>query len=141
MIRYHPEVEEMFSRNKYHNKKLDTDDGKFDSKYEYQKWCELKLLEKNGNISDLHRQVKFELIPSIKTACETLRSISYYADFVYIEGGTMFVVDSKGYNTDVFQIKKRLLIQKIKQGIEFNGKLIPALFVETKKGKPDKIYK
>lgn len=139
MIRYHPEIEEMF--NKYHNKKIDTPDGKFDSKYEYQKWCELKLLEKNGNISDLHRQVKFELIPSIKTACETLRSISYYADFIYIKEGVMYVVDSKGYNTDVFQIKKRLLILKLKQGIEFNGKLIPALFVETKKGKPDKIYK
>lgn len=139
MIRYHPEVEEMF--NKYHNKKIDTPDGKFDSKYEYQKWCELKLLEKNRIISNLQRQVKFELIPTIKTSCETLRSISYYADFVYIENGIMYVVDTKGFNTDVFQIKKRLLIQKFKQGIEYKGEIINPIFMETKKGKPDKIYK
>lgn len=141
MIKYHPEVEQMFRVNKYRNKKTDTPDGKFDSKYEYQKWCELKILEKAGEISDLQRQVKFEIIPSIKTSCETLRSISYYADFVFIQDGDMWVVDSKGFNTDVFQIKKRLLIQKFKQGIKYKGKTIFPVFMETKKGKPDKIYK
>lgn len=98
--------------NKYHNKKLDTPDGKFDSKYEYQKWCELKLLEKAGEISSLKRQVKLELIPKIKTNIETFRSISYYADFMYIDGDKKIIYESKGYKTKEYLIKKRLLINK-----------------------------
>ena len=37
---------------------------KYDSKKEYDRWLELQLLEKAGEISDLRRQVEFELIPA-----------------------------------------------------------------------------
>lgn len=141
MIRYHPEIEEMFSRNKYHNKKIDTEDGKFDSMYEYQKWCELKLLEKNGEISNLKRQVKFNVIPQIKTQAGTLREINYIADFIFEKDGILYVADSKGIETPEYKIKKRLIIQNFRDGIWWNDELIFPVFMETKKGKPDKIYK
>ena len=36
----------------------------FDSKAEYTRWCELRLLERAGKISRLRRQVSYELIPT-----------------------------------------------------------------------------
>lgn len=118
--------------NKYHNKTVVSIEGeKFDSKYEYQEWCRLKLLERGKIISDLRRQVPFELIPSINTRQGVLRKISYIADFVYQEGNRWFAVDTKGFETDVYQIKKRLFILTY-------GKFYT--FVERKKGKCDKIY-
>jgi hypothetical protein len=135
MIRYHPEVEKMFSRNKYHNKKLDTEDGKFDSKYEYQKWCELKLLDKIGEISGLCRQVPIKLIPSMKLNGMTIRETSYIADFMYKKEGVVYIVDTKGFETPEYKIKKKLLIYK------YVAPDCGTVFMECKKGKPDKIYK
>lgn len=133
MIRYHPEVEEMF--NKYHNKKIDTPDGKFDSKYEYQKWCELKLLDKIGEISGLCRQVPINLIPSMKLNGMTIRETSYIADFMYKKDGVVYIVDTKGFETPEYKIKKKLLIYK------YVAPNCGTAFMECKKGKPDKIYK
>ena len=36
----------------------------FDSKTEYQRWLELKKMESSGIITDLRRQVPFEIIPA-----------------------------------------------------------------------------
>ena len=35
---------------KYYNKKVEVDGQKFDSKKEYQRWLELKLMERAGEI-------------------------------------------------------------------------------------------
>lgn len=125
-------TQEYFGTGKYHNKKIKTEDGTFDSKYEYEEWCRLKLLERSGIISELQRQVSFDLIPTIKTTEETLRGIKYIADFVYVENGIFKVVDTKGFETDVYKLKKRLFIYRyINDG---------SMFIERKKGKKDKIY-
>ena len=117
---------------KYHNKKVDSADGKFDSKFEYEEWCRLKLLERAHLISELQRQVSFDLIPTIKTTAGTLQKIRYIADFVYVEDGILKIVDTKGFETDTYKIKKRLLINQY-----INGN---SVFIERKKGKKDKIY-
>lgn len=118
--------------SKFHNKKITTDEGTFDSKYEYEEWCRLKLLERAGEIFELQRQVPFDLIPTIRTTCGTLREIKYIADFVYLENNVWKVVDSKGYATDLYQIKKRLfIIQYVNDNM---------VFIERKRGKKDKIY-
>ena len=96
-------------RNKYGAKKVTAPDGqKFDSQKEYQRYCVLKLLQRAGKISDLRRQVKFELIPKQEgeSACH------YVADFVYKDTATGKVVveDAKGFKTDVYKIKKKLLL-------------------------------
>lgn len=98
--------------NKYHAKKIDTPDGKFDSKKEYKRWCELKLMEKAKKISELDRQVKFELQPSFKLNGKTIRGISYKADYVYIEDGHQVVEDCKGFKTPVYKLKKKMFEYK-----------------------------
>lgn len=92
-------------KNKYHAKKTEVAGMVFDSKKEANRFMELQLLEKAGLISDLKRQVKFELIP--KTATE--RPCNYYADFVYTENCKLVAEDCKGYRTKEYLIKRKLM--------------------------------
>lgn len=115
--------------NKYHNTKTTTSDGiTHDSKKEAQRWCELKLLERGGYISNLQRQVEFELIPNQYETIERYsksgtrlkdqvklveRAVNYVADFCYIENGQMVVEDTKSpiTQTPAFVIKRKLMLQ------------------------------
>jgi hypothetical protein len=84
-----------------------TADGiKHDSRKEARRWVELTLLQRAGEISDLKRQVKYELIPKQ----EGERSVTYIADFVYIDNktGNTVIEDCKGFKTDVYKLKKKL---------------------------------
>lgn len=93
----------------------------WDSESEYQRWCELKLLEKKGEISELIRQVPyhFDVIvahPEDWDICQR-SNMTYVADFTYYDyfGGTFrgFVVeDSKGYRTREYK-KKKMMMKKI----------------------------
>lgn len=72
--------------NKYHNCKVMVDGIKFDSKAEARRYAELKLMEDTGHIKELKLQPKFELQPKYKNnKGETIRAITYKADFSYIE--------------------------------------------------------
>ena len=70
--------------NKYRNRKVATSHGTFDSKREYRRYQELMILQRAGKISELRRQVKYELLPSqrINGKCVE-RPLYYIADFVY----------------------------------------------------------
>ena len=93
--------------SKYGNVKTITSDGiKHDSIKEANRWCELNLLQRAGIISDLKRQVKFELIPKQ----EGERAVTYIADFVYIENGKKVVEDAKGCRTEVYKLKKKMML-------------------------------
>ena len=101
------------SRSKYKAKKTIVDGMKFDSMKEAQRYRELKFLEKAGAIKGLQRQVKFVLIPKQvdKRTKKTLeRELSYYADFVYYMHGERIVEDVKGYKTDVYKLKRKLML-------------------------------
>lgn len=92
--------------NKYGARKLKAPDGQvFDSVKEYHRWGCLRLLERAGKISDLKRQVKYELIPKQKGE----RACYYIADFTYYEDGNLVVEDCKGYKTEVYRLKKKLM--------------------------------
>lgn len=94
-------------KNKYGARKLTAPDGqKFDSVKEYHRWGCLRLLERAGKIKDLKRQVSFELIPKQNGE----RACNYIADFPYYEDGKLVVEDCKGYKTDVYRLKKKLLL-------------------------------
>ena len=97
--------------NKYRNKKIETADGVFDSKKEFNRWCELRMLERTGAIQHLYRQVPFELIPTqyIDGKCVE-RSCKYIADFVYEEHGKTVVEDAKGFRTADYNIKRKLML-------------------------------
>lgn len=91
--------------NKYSNKKTIVEGITFDSKREASRYCELKLLERAKEIKDLRLQVVFVLCAGIK----------YIADFTYWEVKNpekLIVEDVKGVKTDVYKLKKKLLLYK-----------------------------
>lgn len=98
-------------RNKYGNKKTVVDGITFDSRKEAKRYQELKLLEKAGEIKDLRRQVKYELIPSQKINGKVVeRKVEYVADFVYLQNGDIVVEDTKGIRTKDYIIKRKLML-------------------------------
>lgn len=98
---------------KYYNKKAEADRIVFDSKKERNYYCELKVLKMAGKIKDFDLQVPFELQPSFKYKGKTIRAIKYIADFVitYPDGKTE-VVDTKGYRTKDYLLKRKMLLHK-----------------------------
>lgn len=79
----------------------------YDSKREYSVAVELQALADRGVITELRRQVVFELIPKQ----EGMRRTTYKADFVYKdEHGQTVVVDVKGFKTEVYRIKQKLMM-------------------------------
>lgn len=96
---------------KYGNRKVIRDGIEFDSVKECQRYCELKLMQRAGLITDLQMQVSFELIPSQRIAGKVVeRACSYVADFVYQQDGQMVVEDTKGFKTPEYIIKRKLLL-------------------------------
>lgn len=97
---------------KYHNRKVTINGETFDSRKEANRWAELKLLQRAGKISDLNRQVHYLLIPAQYDEKHHLleRGVSYIADFVYKENGRLVVEDTKGLKTDVYIIKRKLML-------------------------------
>ena len=104
-----------------------SDGAEFGSIKERNRWEELLLLQRAGEISDLERQVKFELIPAqyeyyarygkrgqrLKDGKRCVEhEVSYYADFVYVENGQKVVEDtkSKPTRTKDYIIKRKLLL-------------------------------
>lgn len=96
-------------KNKYGAKRS----GGYDSTREHRRACQLKFMERAGLISNLREQVQYELIPEQQDAYgNTLSSCSYRADFVYIdtETGQEIVEDTKGYRTDEYMMKRKLML-------------------------------
>ena len=93
--------------SKYGNIKTITSDGiMHDSQKEANRWCELKLLQRAGKISDLKRQVSYELLPKQ----DGERAVHYVADFVYVENGREVVEDAKGKRTKEYILKRKMML-------------------------------
>lgn len=116
-------------RRKYGNTKITVDGIQFDSKREAARYQELKLLERAGVISFFQRQTKFQLIPDQHAPSNAVytkgprkgqrkpgklleHECSYIADFCYIQNGETVVEDAKGYRTEVYRIKKKLMLER-----------------------------
>ena len=99
-------------KQKYGNSKITIDGIRFDSKREAQRWQELRLMERAGRITDLRRQVKFVLVPSQRGEDGKVieKQVAYIADFVYLKDGKTVVEDSKGYRTEVYRLKKKMML-------------------------------
>lgn len=97
--------------NKYAAQKVERDGVKFDSRKEARRWAELEARAAAGEIRDLRRQVKFELIPPQRRDDGVAeRACAYIADFVYIQDGKSVVADAKGIKTKDYIIKRKLLL-------------------------------
>lgn len=108
------------TKSKYHNKKVDYYDPqlkqtlKFDSEKERDYYLILKDREKRGEIINLKRQVSIEIQEAFTDRLgNKVKAITYKADFTYydLRDGD-HVVDVKGYKTDVYNLKKKLLAYK-----------------------------
>lgn len=103
-------------RSKYGNAKVQIDGMRFDSRFEYERWCELRILENAGAISDLRRQVSIDLMGRDgPLKAKGGRRLRYVADFIYVEDGREVVEDAKGAETAVYKLKRAILAA---QGVE-----------------------
>ena len=109
-VRWYDELAVTPKSNKYKvtSKDRRTADGiTFHSMAEMNRYRELKGLEKAGIISDLELQPKLLLIPKTEKGG---RAVYYYADFKYIKNGKIIYEDVKGVQTEVYKLKKKLLM-------------------------------
>lgn len=89
--------------NKYKNRKTEVDGKVFDSIKEANRYCELRLLERAGEISGLKTQFRFVLIP----AGHGERAVHYVADFVYREKGQVIVDPPYGVGSVTYMPRTR----------------------------------
>ena len=90
--------------NKYHARRTEVDGISFASKREARRYCDLRLLEKAGEIVDLELQPAFVLsCGGVPMLTPTGRKMIYKADFRYRKISTynnvVVVEDSKGHDT------------------------------------------
>lgn len=95
-------------KNKYHNTQIVIDGVRYDSKKEYERHCELILLEKSGAISNLRFHDKKDTI-----ILQDKPLITYEPDFCYEENEEFIIEDLKGFQTKEFKLKKKMIIHKI----------------------------
>jgi hypothetical protein len=105
-------------KNKYNNTKVEYKGIRFDSIKEMKHYQLLEYLQKIGEIKELKLQVPYELIPKYKINNKTVRKTTYIADFTYIttNDDKLHIVDTKGFKTDVYRLKKKLF--EYKYGVE-----------------------
>lgn len=109
--------------NKYHAEKCEYNGEVFDSKREREFYGQLKLLERCGQVSNIRRQVEYELIPAqrepdsigkrggVKRGKTIEAAIKYRADFVYTDrDGVEIVVDTKGFRTKDYILKRKMML-------------------------------
>lgn len=105
-------------RSKYNAKKTEVDGLRFDSKREADRYLQLKLLEKAGEIHNLRLQHRIVLTVFAKNAPRgfPMQKIGdYIADFAYCTCGTPadcigargVVEDAKGFRTPLYKWKKK----------------------------------
>jgi len=101
--------------NKYRNKKIVIDGIKFDSMREAAVYQDFMRQKKQGQIKELDLQVPFTLQEKFKDEYGACRPIKYKADFVVTHSdGLIEVIDVKGYETDVFKLKWKMLRKVMK---------------------------
>lgn len=111
-------LQKLSSGNKYKNKKTDRGKLRFDSEKEARRYDELCGLMSAGEIRGLKLQPEYTLQEGFVTADgERVRAVRYRADFCYEkkdEGGDwrLVVEDVKGVKTDVYKLKRKLMLEK-----------------------------
>lgn len=92
-------------RLKYGNQPTVVDGVRFDSKAEANRWGNLQLMQAAGEISNLKRQVRFEIHVGGYHICD------YIADATYVRDGQYVVEDtkSKATRTPVYRLKRKLM--------------------------------
>lgn len=105
----------LVGKSKYNNSKVTYQGLTFDSKKEFEYYLILKDKEKRGLAFNIKRQVPLEIQPAFTDKSGVKhRAITYKADFVYTDrvSGEVKYIDVKGFRTEVYKLKKKLLAYK-----------------------------
>lgn len=98
---------------KYGNKKAVRGNLTFDSKKEAERFDQLVLLQRAGQIENLKLQPTFTLQEAFTDLSgRRVKAITYKADFSYILDGVEIVEDVKGFKTEVYKLKEKLMAGK-----------------------------
>ena len=99
---------------KYNRKKAKLDGTMFDSTKERDYYAELLLLKHAGEIRKIELQPQFLLQPAfVNSQGKKERAIIYKADFkVTYSDGHVEIVDTKGFKTRDYRIKRKMLLFK-----------------------------
>lgn len=109
----------MRMRNKFNARKTTVDGIEFDSAKEAKRYTKLRDMQEAGEISNLQRQVRVELIPPFDCDGKHFRGIYYVADFAYTDsGGNEIWEDVKGVLTDVYKLKRKLVAYRYRKVIK-----------------------
>ncbi|WP_454710969.1 DUF1064 domain-containing protein [Cupriavidus nantongensis] len=97
--------------SKYRNTRVTVGGETFDSQREMERYHHLRILQRAGRISELERQVVFELAPAVVVQGRKRPPLKYVADFTYVEEGASVktVEDVKGHITEGYRIKRHLM--------------------------------
>lgn len=93
------------AKSKYKAQPTIIDNIRFDSKKEANRYAELKLMEKAGLISELILQPVIKCTVNGDLVCKYIGDFSYYCR----ERKTRITEDAKGFRTDVYKLKKKLV--------------------------------
>lgn len=98
----------MKKRPKYRNTRVQVNGEWFHSKREASRLPQLRLLERDGSVRNIKRQVKYRIVVNEVLIC------TYIADYVYEERArngawSEVVEDVKGYANDRWPMKKKLM--------------------------------
>lgn len=113
----------LYNFNKYNARRTKLDGHIFDSQMEANRYSELKLMQKCGDISGLILQPMFVLLCGFTRGGKKIRPIQHYADFQYLDKrtGRTVVEDVKGVETPVWKIKCKLLLYQFSQSKQFKN--------------------
>lgn len=129
----------------------------FDSRDEMMRYIELCDLQRKGVISGLRRQYSFVLIPRqskmvvkhLKTKDKMVEKFLenpaiYTCDFLYKEGSTFVIEDTKSWFTrsqaDDYPLRRKLMVQKIQDhNSKERGQWVFREYIVGTKKKPGKI--
>lgn len=143
------------SKNKFGARKLKNAWGEWDSKTEFLRYAELLDMQRRGIISDLHRQVRYEIIPAItyektivlKTKTKVVERVDekpahYTCDFQYEQDGVLVIEDAKSDATrreKDYVLRRKLMKHLIREQNEVSGREVMRfnewVSNEKKKGK------
>lgn len=94
--------------SKYHAQPERIDGIRFASRAEARRYCELKLLERDGQVEGLELQPEFPLLVIDQQGMTPTKIGTYRADFRYRTfEGTSVVEDVKGFKTALYTWKKK----------------------------------
>lgn len=96
--------------NKYGNRKATVNGRTYHSELEAGDALWLRQLEKEGTIRELKEQVRYRIFVGTQHICDSI------VDFQFTHKGKLVWYETKGFPTDVYLIKKKLILATLPEG-------------------------